>query len=368
MAFTQEELEAERKSLTSWSGRKRLELKEGQNYIRILPPPPNRKFPWIKIQKCYQVGPKKAVVVPLAQFGKACPIQKEIDRLRALGDPVSLQEADAIKPRNRAILMVIDRSAEQEGPQIWDINHQVLRDIIAVMSDPQYGDITHPETGVDIVVTYTPKEKTGRGFPDWQIMPRRNSSRLGTPAQIEEWTSKDWFTEYQLDVPDSYEFIERCLRGDVEFSRTDNPSTAEAPVVNAPLPPKTQKDPLVTFPPGVGPDTKFWAVPPGQSSTVQTTAAVIADWVKSGFSTVMVMSYDQSSGWKTAKEFGFSLVEARVVVPPPAPSPTPAVPASVGTSERELMDQLHRAAREAIESGAASASLNELREKLFGST
>ena len=96
--------------------------------------------------------------------------------------------------------------------------------------NPEYGDITDPETGTDLVVTYT--KPAGASFPETKITPRRRSSVLT------EDTEKA--TELLESIPDFDELFagSRKTTDEVQvildnFLNSDN-STGEAEVTSLP--------------------------------------------------------------------------------------------------------------------------------------
>jgi hypothetical protein len=50
------------------------------------------------------------------------------------------------------------RGKENEGPKFWNFGKTVYADLLGIMNDPDYGDITDLSTGRDIVVEYTPND------------------------------------------------------------------------------------------------------------------------------------------------------------------------------------------------------------------
>lgn len=361
---------------------KYLQLEEGPNTLRILPPFGNKDTCWVQCKMSYNVGPKNKVVVPLAQFGKPCPLQDEIDRLYKAGDEASKKEADAMAPKNRVFIWVIDRAHEELGPQLWNANQPIFRDILAIMADPDYGDITDPEKGTDLNVTYTPKEKTSNKFPDWKILARRNPSPLGNPA----WIAEDLFVKFKVGQPSEEGYIIAALAGTAEEYVKENrerkgesaPAAQTqqaappppAKVENGPGPQKLQCEYPCTD------DTKFWVVDPTDETPKEMVATQIAAFLLAGHKAdaLQVMSHDQSSGWVTASTFGFELKSAAPPAPkaPPAPAappkapPAPSAPkkeeppfdSSAASSEEEaLQKQLADLQRKKLESSKVSQDL-----------
>ena len=69
------------------------------------------------------------------------------------------------------------RGEEQKGVRIWSYGKMAYETLLGLVLDPDYGDISDPETGTDIVLTYTVPGTPG-SFPKSQIKPRRRPSVL----------------------------------------------------------------------------------------------------------------------------------------------------------------------------------------------
>ena len=189
--------------------------KEGQNRIRIVPghyaTDPEADF-WEEVQKSFNVGPNNKVVTWPKEGTDAYssfPLRALLEELKTKDDPESKKRVSLMRGKTRVVMFVIDRDEEEKGHQRWETNLGVLRDIIGITGDAEYGDITDPEKGVDLTITYTPKEKTKNKFPAWQIIPKRTSTPLGHPECLEE----DLFEKHYVGEPSDPGFVEACMEG-----------------------------------------------------------------------------------------------------------------------------------------------------------
>ena len=334
---------------TSFGETTYLQLKEGPNVIRILPPPPGREDFWLEYQKSYNVGPNGKVIVRPDQFNLPDPVADEIARLKTLtnekGEPdqAALKRADMMKAKKRAAMFAIARAEEAKGAQLFDTNMIVLRDILSIMTDADYGDITDPEKGIDITINYTPKSGP-KTFPKWQIVPRRNSSPLGFPELLTE----DLFDKHRVGQPSEFDYIAACLAGTeqqfIESRRNSDggssapasaPQSTPAPQSAAPAgsendaiqaeldrvrakqqasaPPAPPTAPAAPAAPGTPAEllnADWWAVIDGASTQVK--GSKIQELVAAGHGEMQVMPYP-SGEWSTASAAGF------IAGPPPPP-------------------------------------------------
>lgn len=378
-----------------------LQLKEGPNQIRLIPPFGAREEAWVKFKKSFKVGPNKNSVAP--KWDSTCRLKKAHDELLQRGDEASKKEADAMYPKNRVGYWVIDRAAEQEGPQFFDTNVNVHRDVLGIISDPDYGDISDPVSGVDLTINYVPKEKTKNGFPDWAVLPKRAATPLGTPEQIAEWTAEDLFIKYGIGKPSEDGFIEAALNGTVEEylksggaeagDTSFNPNelsqgTAVANQEQAPPPAQTTvATQAVRTAKVANPGLKVW-VSGADGAVKLVTCQEVADLLMAG-QAPPVMAENQAGGWQTAAAFGVVIEEYTPAPPAPAPAapappsapPPPAAPAAptppgapVGappsapfqSSEEEALEKQLAALKAARANGTSSQVSQDLKSKLGG--
>ena len=79
--------------------------------------------------------------------------------------------------RKRYYSPVLVRGMEDEGVKIWAYGKTAYETLLGYVLDPDYGDITDPQTGTDIKLTYTIPGTPG-SFPKTGLQPRRRPSVL----------------------------------------------------------------------------------------------------------------------------------------------------------------------------------------------
>ena len=176
------DFEALRKKLGQLSGTnsKRARFwrpEEGKEYnIRIIGFQDNDGNPFQERYFYYNIGNNPGLLAPY-QFGKPDPIQELITKLRDEGSKESYELAKKLYPKMRCYAAVIVRGEESEGVRLWAFGKQVYQSLLNVMLDPDYGDITDPESGTDIVLNYDVPGTPG-SFPKTTLKPRRRPSIL----------------------------------------------------------------------------------------------------------------------------------------------------------------------------------------------
>ena len=91
------------------------------------------------------------------------------------------------------------RGDEKEGVKFWGFGKTVYQELLSVIADPDYGDISDPVNGRDVVVEFKTAEETGRAFPSTTIRVKPNQTSL---AESKE--KLDAITETQKDIREIY--------------------------------------------------------------------------------------------------------------------------------------------------------------------
>ena len=110
----------------------------------------------------------------------------------------------------RTYLPVLVRGKESEGVKMWGFGKQVYQELLTFIADPDYGDITDPTSGRDLVITYTPPEGSER-YPKTTIMVKPNV----TPA-TEDKNVAEMVMNGQTDIFDIYK---KCTYDDLKAAR-----------------------------------------------------------------------------------------------------------------------------------------------------
>jgi len=135
--------------------------KEGKNIVRILPPW-SKEGIWYKEATLHyglknESGKERAYPC-LKMFDEECPVCSKRDELLEGGEE-DKKIADQLRPRTKYYANVLDRTSNKI--MIWGFSAKTLSILLSYTSDPDYGDISNPEEGFDIVI-----ERTGTGRMD----------------------------------------------------------------------------------------------------------------------------------------------------------------------------------------------------------
>ena len=152
---------------------------EGDQTIRILPTEDGDPFKEFHFH--YNVGRNPGILCPKRNHGEDCPICDFASTLWREGvennDDAAKREAKKLFVRKRYFSPILVRGKETEGVKVWSYGKTAYETLLGYVLDPDYGDITDPETGTDIVLNYTVPGTPG-SFPKTQLKPRRRPSIL----------------------------------------------------------------------------------------------------------------------------------------------------------------------------------------------
>jgi len=152
---------------------------QGDQTIRILPTADGDPFKEYFFH--YNVGKNPGLLCPKKNHGGDCPICDFASKLWREGvdnnDEVAKKEAKQLFARNRYYSPILVRGQEEEGVKVWAYGKQAYQTLLGYVLDPDYGDITDPDKGTDIVLNYDVPGTPGT-FPKTTLKPRRRPSVL----------------------------------------------------------------------------------------------------------------------------------------------------------------------------------------------
>ena len=132
-----------------------------------------KENPFLEMYFHYDFG-KKTYVSPIT-FGNPDPVVEFADKLKSTGDRDEWIMGRKIEPKMRTYVPVVVRGKESEGVKFWGFGKTVYSELLSIISDPDYGDITDLMNGRDITVEFIPAEGADR-FPKTSIRVKPNTS------------------------------------------------------------------------------------------------------------------------------------------------------------------------------------------------
>jgi hypothetical protein len=159
---------------------------EGEEHtVRLISFPENDGQPFKELWFYYNIGKERGLLTP-NQFGNKDPIQDLINTLREEGSKESYELCKKLYPKMRTYAPVIVRGEEDKGVQIWGFGKTVYQNLLGLMLDEDYGDITDPTTGRDIKVLCS--KQPGKKWAMTEVRPRGKQSHLSSDSdQAKGW-------------------------------------------------------------------------------------------------------------------------------------------------------------------------------------
>ena len=192
----------------------------GKSQIRITPYNENKDNPFVELFFHYSLVPKKTVLSPLS-FGRPDPVQQFADKLKASGDKDEWIQGKRIEPKMRTFAPVIVRGEESEGVKWWGFGKTVYQELLGIIADPDYGDISDVMTGRDIVVERQTAAEAGNQYGKTTIRVKPNQTALVEDATLSDNLLKNQPNIIELYTEPSFDELKGHLQNFL------NPSAAE---------------------------------------------------------------------------------------------------------------------------------------------
>jgi hypothetical protein len=169
----------------------------GRTTIRIVPYKFNRDLPFIELYFHYNIN-NKTYLSPMS-FGRPDPIVEFAEKLKRTGDTDDWKAGKKMEPKLRTFVPVIVRGKENEGVKFWGFGKTVYQDILGYIADPDYGDITDPMTGRDIVLEVTSAEESNASYPTTTIRVKPAQTKL-----VDDAATVQQLLDNQKEITDLY--------------------------------------------------------------------------------------------------------------------------------------------------------------------
>ena len=153
----------------------------GKSQVRIVPYKFNKDIPFIELYFHYNIN-NKTYLSPMS-FGRPDPIVEFAEKLKRTGDTDDWKAGKKMEPKLRTFVPVIVRGKESEGVKFWGFGKTVYQDILGYIADPDYGDITDPNTGRDIVLEVMSAEESNASYPTTTIRVKPAVSKLADSTE-----------------------------------------------------------------------------------------------------------------------------------------------------------------------------------------
>ena len=170
----------------------------GTQVLRIVPYKFNKDNPFIELYFHYDLGGKN-FLSPIS-FGRPDPIEEFAQKLKSTGSKDDYRLGRKIEAKMRTYAPVVIRGEENQGVKFWGFGKTVYQELLSIIADPDYGDITDSVSGRDVAVEFKTAEETGKSFPSTSIRVKPNQTPI-----TEDASALETITESQKNITDIYQ-------------------------------------------------------------------------------------------------------------------------------------------------------------------
>ena len=197
----------------------------GKTQIRIVPYAFNKDNPFIELFFHYNLN-NRSYLSPIS-FGRPDPIEEFAQKLKGSGNKEDYQLSKKLEAKMRTFAPVIVRGEESQGVKFWGFGKTVYQELLSIIADPDYGDITDPVNGRDVSVEFISAEESGASFPKTNIRVKPNQTPISDEPSVLELvkTSQKDITEIYQEQ--SYDDLTNVLN---EWLNPSEDSTEEEEV------------------------------------------------------------------------------------------------------------------------------------------
>jgi|APSaa5957512622_1039677.scaffolds.fasta_scaffold114604_2 hypothetical protein len=158
----------------------------GKTDVRLLPYKFNKDNPFIELYFHYGLN-GKTFLSPQTN-GNPDPVAEFAEKLKSTGSKEDWKMGRKMDPKMRTFAPVIVRGRESEGVLFWGFGIQIYEELLSIIADPDYGDITDPLTGTDLTIERKTPEEAGTTWGSTTIRPKRRQTKLTDDAsQLKTW-------------------------------------------------------------------------------------------------------------------------------------------------------------------------------------
>ena len=203
----------------------------GNQIVRIVPYKFNKDNPFIELYFHYDLGGKN-YLSPIS-FGRPDPIEEFAQKLKGTGSKDDYRLGKKVEAKMRTYAPVVVRGEEAQGVRFWGFGKTVYQELLSIIADPDYGDITDAVSGRDVAVVFKTAEETGKSFPSTSIRVKPNQTPITEDASLLETLTENQKNITEIYQEQSYEDLTQALNDYLNGGSTTEEETQEEKTVVA---------------------------------------------------------------------------------------------------------------------------------------
>ena len=122
--------------------------------------------------------------------------------------------------------------------KFWGFGKTVYQELLSIIADPDYGDITDPVNGRDVVVEFLSAEETGASYPKTNIRVKPNQTPISDEPDVLELvkTQQDIKEIYQeLSYEDLTDVLNEWLNPSEDSSEDEKETVSTTDLKSTPV-------------------------------------------------------------------------------------------------------------------------------------
>ena len=197
----------------------------GTQVVRIVPYKHNKDNPFIELFFHYNLGNNKTYLSPVL-FGRPDPVAEFSNKLKSTGNKDEWIQGKRLEPKMRTFAPVIVRGKESEGVKFWGFGKTVYQELLGVIADPDYGDITDATNGRDIGIERQTPAEAGNQYGKTTVRVKPNQTAITEDAKLLENVFENQADLTELYTEPSYDELKEVLQN--YLNPSDETETATA--------------------------------------------------------------------------------------------------------------------------------------------
>jgi len=196
----------------------------GKQVVRVVPYKHNKDNPFIELFFHYNLGNNKTYLSP-ASFGRPDPVAEFADKLKSTGNKDEWIQGKRLEPKMRTFAPVIVRGRESEGVKFWGFGKTVYQELLGVIADPDYGDITDATNGRDIMIERQTPAEAGNQYGKTTVRVKPNQTAMTDDGTLMESLLNNQSDLTELYTEPSYDDLKEALQNYLNPNDEDSTTT-----------------------------------------------------------------------------------------------------------------------------------------------
>jgi len=196
----------------------------GKNRVRIVPCTQQKDNPFLELYFYYDLGKKS--YLSNYTFGESDPIVEFCEELKSTGIKEDWILGKKLEPKLRTYVPIIVRGKEKEDVKFWGFGKEIYQELLSIISDPDYGDITDLKSGRDIDVEYLTPKEAGNTYGSTKVRVKPNQTEATDDSDVLSMINDDQPDIYSIFKKKSYDELKEALERWLDPEKFSDDSTA----------------------------------------------------------------------------------------------------------------------------------------------